>query len=40
VLETKVHTHTKQQKKIIFSYILIFKFLERRGEDRRHGTEW
>jgi hypothetical protein len=33
------HPH-KTTGKIIVFYILIFKFLERRREDKRYWTEW
>jgi hypothetical protein len=38
VWETKFHTHTTQQVKLVL-YVLIFKFLKRRREDMRCWTE-
>ena len=37
---TRFHTHTKQQAKLQFLYILIFKFLDSNLEDKRFCTEW
>jgi len=37
---TKFHTHTKQQAKLLVLYILIFKFLDSKLEDKRLCTEW
>jgi hypothetical protein len=37
--ETKFHTHTEPQAKLV-SYILIFMFLDSRQEDIRFWTEW
>jgi hypothetical protein len=36
----KFHSHTKQQAKFMLFYILIFKFLGNRREDKRFWTEW
>jgi hypothetical protein len=39
MLETKFHTHTNQVAEL-FLYILAFKFLDSKQEDRRLWTEW
>jgi hypothetical protein len=38
--ETKFHTHTKPQAKIIVLCVPSFMFLNRRHEDKRFWTEW
>jgi hypothetical protein len=39
VWQTKPHTHTTQQAKLVL-YILIFIFLDNELEDKRFCTEW
>jgi hypothetical protein len=39
VSETKFHTHTKLQAKLVL-YVLFFMFLDSTGEEKRLRTEW
>jgi hypothetical protein len=40
VWETKYHTHRKQRVRLCLFFILIFKSLKRRRQDRRFWAEW
>jgi hypothetical protein len=39
-MKKKFHTHTKQQAILRFLFVLMFIFLDVKGEDRRFWTEW